>query len=342
MNQERRSLQVGAVVLAAAVILRLVASGALDSVVLALTKPETVAVLMYLETGRVLRSYNPMDYPGESVIPDAVDSAASAPAPATVPTATFLPEDLKLAEVEYDCSYTPDLESLLLCPLDWDLADGTPRVLILHTHTTESYTRSEGEDYTESSDYRTLDERYNMISIGDALAKRLEEAGIGVVHDRTLHDYPSYNGSYADARETIEEYLAEYPSISMVLDIHRDAADTPSGQMATSATVDGQTAAQLMLVVGTDAGGLDHPNWQENLSLALKLHVQLEKKNPGLCRPIDLRSERFNADESPGALLVEVGAAGNTHGEAVLAATALADGIIALAKGANITADSTS
>ena len=111
------------------------------------------------------------------------------------------------------------------------------------------------------------------------------------------------------------------------------------GQLDTSAQIDGRESAQLMLVVGTDAGGLDHPHWRENLSLALKLQVWLEKENPGLCRPLNLCAERFNGDESPGALLVEVGAAGNTHGEALLAARALADGIIALACGANIPED---
>ena len=111
--------------------------------------------------------------------------------------------------------------------------------------------------------------------------------------------------------------------------------------MDTSATVDGQESAQLMLVVGTDAGGLDHPNWEQNLSLALKLQLQLEKAHPGLCRPLNLCAERFNGDKSPGALLIEVGAAGNTHREALVASQALADGIIALAQGANLTADST-
>ena len=162
-----------------------------------------------------------------------------------------------------------------------------------------------------------------------------------MIQDRSLHDYPSYSGAYASARESIETILADNPSICLVLDLHRDAIPTGSGQMDTSATVNGQESAQLMLVVGTDAGGLDHPNWEQNLSLALKLQLQLEKAHPGLCRPLNLCAERFNGDASPGALLIEVGAAGNTHHEALLAAQALADGIIALAQGANLTADST-
>lgn len=339
MDQERRSLRVGAMVLAAAVVLRLISSGVLQPLVQALSKPETVAVLMYLETGRAIRYYDDMTYPAES---PALDSAETTTTPMAAEAPVFTATDLDRVEMDYDCDYAPDLQTLLLQPLDWDLMADEPTVLILHTHTTESYTRSEGEDYEESSDYRTLDERYNMLSIGDAVTEKLEAAGIAVVHDRGLHDYPSYNGSYADAREAMEEYLAQYPSIRLVLDLHRDAADTPDGQMDTSAQVNGEESAQLMMVVGTDAGGLDHPNWQENLALALKLHAQLERQNPGLCRPISLRTERFNGDESPGALLIEVGAAGNTHAEALRAAEALADGILALAKGANVTANSTS
>ena len=95
-----------------------------------------------------------------------------------------------------------------------------------------------------------------------------------------------------------------------------------------------------MLVVGSDAGGLSHPHWQENMALAVKLHAQLEKNCPGICRPISFRSQCFNQDLSPGALLVEVGAAGNTRAEALLATEQLAQGILALAHG-TVTSDST-
>ena len=124
-----------------------------------------------------------------------------------------------------------------------------------------------------------------------------------------------------------------YPSIRLVLDLHRDAADTENGQLRTAVdTGDGQIA-QLMLVMGTEEAGLRHPDWEENLSLALKLHATLEGQCPGIMRPLILRSQRFNQDMSPGALLVEVGAAGNTHAEAIAAAEQLAEAIAALAGG---------
>lgn len=337
MNQERYSLRVGAGVLGAALALRLISGGALDTLGRALTEPEVVAALMYLETGRVVRTYDAITYPAESPVPEfpaATDPSDEMPVSAAP---VFTSGDLENVTVDYGCGYHPDLEELLTRPLSWDLTQDGPAVLILHTHTTESYTPSAGEVYEESSDYRTLDEGYNMLSVGDVVARKLEDAGIGVIHDRSLHDYPDYNSSYVNARTSIEEILAQYPSVRVILDLHRDAADVNGGQMDTSAQVGGQESAQLMLVVGTDAGGLYHPGWQDNFSLALKLHVQLERAHPGLCRPIDLRSERFNADESPGALLIEVGAAGNTHPEALRAAEALAEGIIALAGGANLT-----
>ena len=333
MDHQRQCLRTGAVIIGSAIILRLLSGGVLAPLVQLLTKPETVAVLMYLETGRVVRPYNAITYPAESPMPDWSPPTRAAP--------VFTEEDLERLRIDNETDYNPDLSALLTTELRWELADNSPKVLILHTHGTESYTPSPGESYTESGDYRTLDEDYNMLSIGDRVADRLEKAGIGVIHHRELHDYPSYNGSYANARQSIQAILENNPGIALVLDLHRDAAATDDGQMDTSATVNGQESAQLMLVVGTDAGGLDHPKWQENLSLALKLQVQLEKQYPGLCRPLNLCAERFNGDESPGALLIEVGAAGNTHPEALLAADALADGIIALAQGANLTADST-
>lgn len=335
MDHQQKSLRIGAAVIGAAVALRLLSGGILAPLVRVLTRPETVAVLMYLETGRVVRPYPSITYPAESAVPDWTEPPPREPPP------TFTSEEAGQLRLDNETDYDPDIAGLLTEALSWDLTGGPPSVLILHTHGSESYTPSPGETYLESGDYRTLDEGYNMISVGDLVAARLEAAGIGVIHDRALHDYPSYNGSYLNARESMEAILGDNPGIRLVLDLHRDAAATDDGQMDTSATVNGRESAQLMLVVGTDAGGLYHPDWQENLSLALKLQAQLERKHPGLCRPINLCAERFNGDESPGALLVEVGAAGNTRAEALLAAEALADGIIGLAQGANLTEDST-
>ena len=173
-----------------------------------------------------------------------------------------------------------------------------------------------------------------MLCIGSRVAEILEQQGIGVIHDTTLHDYPSYNGSYGRSRETAEKILAENPGIRLILDLHRDAAGSVGNQLRTQAETDTGTAAQLMLVLGTN-----HDHWQENLALGEKLYVLLERDTPGIMRPMSLTEQRFNQDLSPGALLIEVGAAGNTRREALTAVEALAEGILALAKGT--TADST-
>ena len=178
-----------------------------------------------------------------------------------------------------------------------------------------------------------LDAEHNMLCIGDRVVEVLAQYGITALHDRSLHDYPDYNSAYENARKQAQKYLAAYPSIQLILDLHRDALEDQGTQLPTAATVGGQACAQLMLVSGTNAGGLSHEGWEENLSLALKLHAQLEQASPGIMRPISLRSQRFNQDLLPGALLVEVGSAGNTRQEALLAAEQLALAIAALARG---------
>lgn len=315
MDWDRRCIRAGAGALCLAVMVRLFSGGALA----ALAQPEAVSFLVYLHTGRVVRP---------TAQPEMVRLVQQAIPPAEAPS--FTGEELELVEMKYSCGYRPDLEALLTRSLSFDLRGEEPTVLILHTHTTESYTPADGESYVDAGDYRTLDEAHNMLRVGDLVAQKLEDAGISVLHDRALHDYPNYDDSYTHAAASTAEYLEQYPSIRLVLDLHRDAADTAYGQMATECWVGGSQAAQLMFVVGTDENGLSHPFWQENLSLALKLQVLLEKRNPGICRNLTLTSQRYNQHFTPGALLVEVGAAGNTMDEALLAAGALADAIITL------------
>ena len=324
MELHNRALRVGALAVALAIALKL-AAGGYQPLIALLAKEETQRFLLYLETGRVIR-------PDTGSAPTQIYHAGESPAPAETALPVFTADDAAGMEMTYRCSLRPDLESLMDQPLSWDLYGSQPTVLILHTHTTESYTQAGDDRYQASSAYRTLDEGHNMIAIGDALAEYLAERGIVAIHDRSFHDYPSYSGSYTHARETIEEYLQEYPSIQLVLDLHRDASGEGSSQLKTHATVDGADAAQLMLVVGTNATRT-HPNWQENLALALKFQRVLESLAPGITRPINLRSERFNQDLLPGVLLVEVGAAGNTRAEALAAVAVLGDAIVVLARG---------
>ncbi len=328
MKQEQRAIRVGVALILLAAVWRLVSSVGFVPVRAFFQKPNVAAFLIYLETGRVVRLANAQTQP---TAPSQQETQ-----PSGAPTRLcFAPEDSQLLSLYDLCGYSVDMEALLQQPLDWELEGAEPTVLILHTHATESYTKT-GQEYVETAAYRTLDTHYNMVQVGARLAQQLQAQGIGVIHDTTLHDYPSYTGSYNNSRRTVQKYLEQYPSLKLVLDIHRDAAENSNGtQMATSAAVDGQDSAQLMMVVGTDAGGLKHPNWQENMALAAKLHVTLEKQWPGITRPVCFRTERFNQDLLPGALLIEVGAAGNSLDEALVAADSLAWAIGLLKNGAN-------
>lgn len=332
MDWESKVLKVGAVAVASAVLVRLLVGGLPQKLIAFLTRPETAAFVLYLETGRVVRPSQLPEETAPTVPPQTASppetAAPTQPPPTESAPAVFSPEDGEAVEVGNFSGYSLDIPALLTQELCWDLTGEEPTVLILHAHGSECY--ADG-----GKDYRSLEEAENVVSLGAELAALLEEAGIRVLHDRTLHDQPSYNSAYENARQSAKEYLEEYPSIRLILDLHRDAIDSAGGgQIAKSITVDGVSVAQLMLVVGSDAGGLNHPDWAENMALAVKLHASLEQLCPGICRPISFRTQRFNQDLSQGALIVEVGAAGNSHREAMRAIKYLAEGIQALANGA--------
>ena len=322
MKELHRARRVGYTAVCFAVLLRLFAAGVPEMLWQRFLQPNIDAFVTKLETGRNVRFSSSLD----AFSPDFMESPPPSPPEVTEPPLPAFSGDEEV-DLYYAVWKEPDIEGLLAKPLEWNLFSDDPSVLILHTHTTESYTK-QGEDYKETSSWRTLDENYNMLAIGQLVGSMLEEAGIGVLHHRELQDYPSYNGSYIRARQSIQDILEENSSIRLILDLHRDAAGTDTYQMRTQAVVAGEPSAQLMIVIGTN-----HEDYEENLSLGLKLHVQMEEQWPGIMRPLQLRAQRFNQDLHPGALLIEVGAAGNSHQEARIAAEKLAQAIVALAKG---------
>lgn len=323
---KRRNLQLGTMILVSALLLCLLGGDFWNMVIGTFGRPELASALLYLETGRLIRPA-PTVQPTEPLLEPTAPSVQSAEEPLA-----FSPEDGALVEVYNDCGYETDIEGYLTKPLVWNLSQEEPTVLIFHTHATESYENT--ENYPQSSPYRTTDVDYNVVSVGEKIAEILEAGGVKVIHDKTLHDQPSYNDAYKNTRQTVEGYLQQYPSIRLVLDIHRDSIENGSGvQVPKLAVVSGEETAQLMMVVGTDAGGQNHPQWSENMALAVKLQAQLEKKYPGICRPICFRSQRYNQDLSPGAMLVEVGSAGNTRQQALRSAQYLAECILDLSGG---------
>ena len=271
--------------------------------------------------------------PAEPDLPEALPEELPPDEPEREPV-TFSVEEAADISVSGACTYTFDKAALLTQPTTLDFSADGPKVLIVHTHASEAYTQEAGYEYEPSGELRTQDETRSVIRIGSEIARLLEDAGIETIHDTTPNDYPSYDGAYARMEAIIENYLAQYPSIQIVLDVHRDAVEDRSGfPAALTARINGEDCAKLMFVVGTDEGGLEHPNWQENLANALKLQALLNRSSPGLCRDIDLRTERFNQHERPGSMLCEFGASGNTLAQALRTARLFADALVTFING---------
>ncbi len=213
---------------------------------------------------------------------------------------------------------TVDLAALAQTEVTLELPKDGPQVLIVHTHGSEAYTMDGTDIYQESDASRTTNEAYNVVRIGDEMQTIFEDLGLSVVHDRTLYDYPQYSGAYGRSCEGIEAWLKEYPSIQIVLDVHRDALVGENGTVYKAVTeIDGEKTAQVMMIVGTDDLGQKHPHWQKNLSLAVRIQQVLDTRWPTAARPIMLRSSRFNQQLTQGSLLIEVGSHGNTLQEAL-------------------------
>lgn len=183
-------------------------------------------------------------------------------------------------------------------------------IVIYHTHTCESYTKTEKYTYKSSGNFRTTDLNYSVARVGEELKKYLDKYDFNVIHNKTYHDYPKYNGSYTRSLETIEKIL-KTSKASLVIDLHRDALGSNS-KYAPSVKINGEEAAQLMFVIGTDGGGLKHDKWKKNLKLAIKIQKKANEMYPGLFKPIIVRNSRYNQHVSEGACIIEVGATGNT------------------------------
>lgn len=215
--------------------------------------------------------------------------------------------------------YDIDIDSVLSAGCPIRLETGKPQILIIHTHSSEAYSPAGLDKYDDLGTNRTLDQNLNVIRIGKELAKVFEDCGLNVIHDTQVFDYPSYTGSYNRSCEAVEKYLADYPSIKIVIDLHRDALCSDTVTYKTTATEQGVCASQVMLFVGSDASGLEHPNWRQNLSLALYLQNAVCQSYPSLMRPITLTKYRYNQHLSPGSMIIEVGSNGNTLQEALAA-----------------------
>lgn len=255
----------------------------------------------------------------------------------------IIPMDLSLQSygmtyVNNSTGYAPAVEHLLNKKLfdedDTLYSPDQPRVLVLHTHSTESYS-SDNAVFCESVDThgRSNDKAQNVIAIGKIISDMLNQQGMWAVHCTVMHDATQYKDSYANAAETIKKYLEKYPSIELVIDVHRDAVIKSSGEIVRAVSeVDGKAAAQVMCVVGSDFGGEDCPGWEDNLALAQKLRSVLNDSYENLCRPTSLKSSTYNQEFSKYSLLLEIGTSGNSLEEAEISAELVAKAIAEILK----------
>ena len=206
-------------------------------------------------------------------------------------------------------------------------ADGRVEVLIMHTHATESFEPYDSEIYDTRHTWRSTDNSENIVAAGEVMAQAIRAHGIEVLHDDTQHDYPSYNGSYERSAETVKGYLAKYPSIKVVLDVHRDAVQRDSTLVKPITQINGKKAAQMMIIAGCDDGTMEMPNWGKNLRFAAGIQDAIESRWKGLTRPIFFCYRKYNQDLTTGSLLLELGSHGNTLEQVLTTAQLAGDAI---------------
>ncbi len=200
---------------------------------------------------------------------------------------------------------------------DIEVGDHEPQILIYHTHTTEAFELEERDTYDYDFRGKCSEPDKNITAVGDEICAALEKYGITVLHDTLVHDLPSYDGAYDSSRETVKELLAEYPSVKIALDIHRDGIETAEGvRIAPVAEVGGEEAAQIMIISGCDDGTMNMPDYLNNFRFACELQSSAETMFPGLTRPILFDYRHYNQDLTDGSLLIEVGSHGNTLAQA--------------------------
>lgn len=214
--------------------------------------------------------------------------------------------DYQGVEIKNGTDYEITDEMLNIPSLDINKND----IMIFHTHTCESYTPTENYQYEASGTFRTIDLNYSVAKVGDSLSEQLISYGYNIIHDKTYHDYPAYSGSYGRSMATVENLLISHPGTDIIIDLHRDAiADTT---YAPSVKIGDEVVSQLMFVIGTEGGGLEHPNWIQNLQFAVKVQQKANELYPGLFRPILMSNSRYNQHLGKAACIIEVGATGNT------------------------------
>lgn len=221
-----------------------------------------------------------------------------------------------------------DVDALLKEPLNIKFSRNGPKIMIYHTHATESFIKKLDDLNKKDAPNWSLDPQESVVRVGHELAETLRKKyGYDVVHNGTVHDYPNYDKSYNNAYVTLNNYLKSYPSVKVIFDIHRDGLSRNQPKLRLATQIDGKDVAKIMFVVGTNAKRSDHPNWKENLKLAMKLQENLNRQHPGLARHIYISNNVYNQNLTNGSLIIEIGGDGNLLSECLESVKYLAKAI---------------
>ena len=230
------------------------------------------------------------------------------------PTASLTPEPEMTIDEDGDITLRSDIEDQFSA--DSFPFDHTPVVLIYHTHATESYLWAESAGYTETERGRTEDTRFNVVAVGNALQKALEERGFTVIHDTADVEGDDITSAYSRSLQIMQKY----ENVDLYIDLHRNSSNQ-RGRSENTILVDNVPYAKLFFVVGTGIGTYDGeydvlPDWKNNYTFALSLTEAIAAKQPDLVKPIRLKVGRFNQHMGL-CLLAEIGTNADTL-EAVL------------------------
>jgi stage II sporulation protein P len=198
------------------------------------------------------------------------------------------------------------------------LRGASPKIAILHTHTSEAYRATSGRDYCWGKPD-------GVVKVGAAMAEELSEVlGVPSIHASTVHDWPDWTLSYSKSLKTMTSLVKSYSSLRAVVDIHRDSLPANREKLKT-AMVGGEKVARVLFVVTDDSSGLAHPNWRKNYHFALELSAEMDKMYPGVSRGVAIvKNARFNQHVHPGAIILEIGGTDNTVEEACRSARLVA------------------
>ena len=216
-----------------------------------------------------------------------------------------------------------EMDAAVLTGMDLSMKKdpSVPQILIYHTHSQETY-----------ADYAAGNKKATVVELGNRLTALLEEKGYQVLHDTTSYDMAAgkldRNHAYNYALDGIMGILQKYPSIQVVLDLHRDGVKESLHMVR---TVNGKATAPIMFFNGmsqTPEGEIEYlknPYKTENLAFSLQMQLLAEEEYPDLTRKIFLKGLRYNLHVRPRSALIEVGAQTNTLEEALNAMEPLAD-----------------